>query len=840
MVCRESRLSSAFTTFARGATGLEDNQVLSLNHALMQEGAQTEAPTREQWNALIDDAISRYDSGDLVGTAGTRNLRGRLEAARDETPDGPRYYAAQRLVQRATQTRQSHHDYIYSYASRLGITPQQAEETFRRHFSDASNDPHLRPSRRFGESFRSIDSRQNLLQDRRSNYAYQQMEEAANTQFDTRAEPSVRRRSVESSAIAEMGYDPETGRVEVVMRSNPDRVYAYRMTPQEYERFENAQSIGSYYARHVRGNSDYSFESAEASLDSATRQQCPTCGRWATRSGHSCPPTGSDEAMAQDARNAAARRRGETPPASRPVVTNTRPHVHLADSDLGRGAIRMPGRARLQQEARRHGSVETRVFATYFYGNGNFFSVSGHVAIGYNGRGQGYTVEAVTRDNTVEQERSLRCSCAEYRANYDCPHVRETVARVTAHVRGEEVDRAAMRNAVTQVETGLQTEYAAASATIEADEAAWVPSGTNMEQDSAEFQAIYDEAREARARYKAAIEAGEDAEFPVPYLTENAFGGLSTRENGRGFGTEFEFSFPDDMPYEERQRALDSIARKLYDEGLTDSNVQKHYGASHGWYRDHHERGWSFEQDPTVNGGEIVSPVMYDEPETWENINKICTILKEHGASTSGNAGMHVHVGTGEYDHDVANHTRLLAIRAENEDLIYRMSMNPERMRHRGTSWCGPNRTTVGPYRSVSDASNHNTGHHLGFNMQSVRGRDDDHVEYRTFDGTLNPAVIQSQIGMAVYMSAAGSRSNSIDPATAERHPLGERVEQNPNRRNLTGEEWDESTKTIRRFIDRYVPGNRGVEGKDNPRVRQMVSMYAVTKWVRGNSRRAR
>lgn len=835
MVCRASRLSSAYTTFARGTTGLDDNQILSLNHALMREGAEAPAPTQAEWNAFIDNSIRQYNEGGLVGTPGTRNLLGRLEQARSEVPSGPRFYAAQRLVQRAQATQTAHQQYITSYASRVGITQEQAAEAFRRHFTAASDDAHLRPGTAFASSFRATDDRSNLLRDRRSTYAYEQMENTATEQFNRHAEPSVQRHPVDSSAIAEMGYDPETGRVEVVMRSNPDRVYAYRMSPADYNDFASSSSVGSYYARHVRGNSDYQFSSAEEAHNSATRQRCPSCGEWMARTGHSCPPAGSEEARARDTRAAVSRHRGETPSQSAAVLRGTRNHVHLVDSDLGQGAIRIAGRARIQQEARHAGQVQVPVMATFRDANGELSSVTGNVAVEYNGRGQGYNVEAVTEPGDGG-DRNLRCSCAEYRSRYTCPHVREAAARAAAHIRGEEVNRGAMRAAVENVENDLQAEYLAAAAEVEAAREGWTPSGTDMENNPAEFQALYDEAREARARYKEAIENGEAAEYPVPYLEENAFGGLATRESGRGMGVEIEFSFPDTMTYAEQRAAAARIGRQLRAERLTGTSVQQGYGATHGWYRDYHEEGWSYETDPTVNGGEIVSPVMYDEPATWHNLKRVCEILKENGADASGTAGMHVHVGVGDYDHDVANHTRLLALNQENEDLVYRMSMNQDRMSHRGTGYCSPNREVTGPYRNVSEATRGNVGHHIGLNLQSVSGRESDHVEFRTFDASLNPAVMQSQIGMAVYMAAAGSRDGSIDIASSERHPLGERVAANPHRRALTGDEWNESTRTVRRFIDRYVPGNPGTQGKDNPRVRQLVSMFAMTKWVRGRN----
>lgn len=837
MVCRDSRFSSAFVTFARGASGMEDNQILSLNHALMREGAQAEAPTREEWNSFIDRTVGYHEQGLLVAAPGTRNIRGRLEAARSEVPSGPRYYAARRLMDRVERTQRAHETYLADYASRRGITTAQARERFQEHFTAASDDAALHAGASFAAGFRSTDERQYLLRDRRSTYAYEQMEGEASTAFEANAVPSVTRERVNSTAVREIGYDADTGRVEVVMNANPDRVYAYRMTPTEWQEFRSAPSIGSYYARRVRGNSDYHFESNADDANTATRQRCPSCGEWVGRAGHACPPAGSDEARNRDTREAVARRRGQQPEPATPVVRGGRTRAHVVDSDLGRGAMRLPTRSRLQQEARSNGTVEGAVAAVYRSADGSeTATVMGNVQVEYLGRGRGYQVSAVTEpgDSGV---RHLRCSCAEYARTYHCPHVDETVARASAVLRGDNMDSGAMRTAIDNADASLRADAVTAADLNAQASAGWRPAGTNMEENPEEFQSLYEEARLARAAYKEAVEAGESPEYPVPYMTDNAFGGLASRESGRGFGVEIEFTFPNDMTYAQMRDARARIGRQLRQAGLTSSSVQAGYGSSHGAYRTEHAGGWSYESDPTVNGGEIVSPVMFDDQETWTNLQKVCDILKENGADPAGRgAGMHVHVGVGEYDHDVANHTRLLAVSQENEDLLYRMSINQDRGNHRGLGYCAPNQATTGPYTSIQSARSMNTGHHLAVNLQSVAGRDRDHVEFRTFDGTLNPAVMQGQIGMAVYMSAAGSREGSIDVRAAERHPLGERVNANPNRRNLTGDEWNGSTKGIRRFIDRYVPGDAGAAAKDTPRIRQMVSMFAMTKWVRRGS----
>lgn len=51
-------------------------------------------------------------------------------------------------------------------------------------------------------------------------------------------------------------------------------------------------------------------------------------------------------------------------------------------------------------------------------------------------------------------------------------------------------------------------------------------------------------------------------------------------------------------------------------------------------------------EDNVLNGGEIVSNVMSDNKENWNNLKKICDFLKTNGATTKfGTCGGHIHIG---------------------------------------------------------------------------------------------------------------------------------------------------------------------------------------------------
>jgi len=863
MVCRASRLSSAMVTFARDMSGLEDSQVLGLNHALMQEGANTSAPTVEQWNALITDVQNRYRAGLLTTSPGSHDPISRLEASRTELPNAQRYYAVQRLLERSQSAASSQRNFFTNWARNLGTSVQSAEAEYWQGFREASDNSRLCATPQFVEAFSANPDNANLAVDRRSLYAYQQMALAQTASLSRReTQPAVTSTwQFEENPdrpgrgyISGIGYDPETGHTEISWSRGAESglTHCYRgLDAQQIENLIASDNREELFRQTISGQSDYRYNTREEAEAARLRLRCATCGQFAASS-HACPVNGSEEALNRDTRLAVARARAEA--MGLPLEENT-PLSRMADNgtmryEAGEGvSMRLPGVSRIMSEARSNGSVLVPIHAIVSEpvtdDEGNTFnaanSVNGFARIDYNGRGNGYTVTAVAEPGDSGNDR-LRCDCIQYRTNLTCQHLEVAVAGITGLTNPNRPSRETVAEARATVTESLTQEYNASVASTTAAAAGFTPLSVSLETNNEKFQDLYDEYRDKRTAYQTAIASGEAAEYPVPYVRENAFGGLGTRASQRGFGVELEFAFPQDMSSGDRRIALRAIGRELHDLGLTRNRDQAGYGASHGWFRDTHDRGWSFESDPSTggsdgqHGGEIVSPVMYDEPETWTNIEKICNILRTNGAFASKGVGMHVHVSTGDYDHRVENHNRLIQSFSENEDLLYRMSTSPERGRHRGTGYCSPNNIPTSPYTNVGQARDRNVGHHIGLNLQSVSGRGSDHVEFRTFDGTLEPAVIQAQAAIAVMVTEGATRGDAPTNLAATRNPLGARLEANPQRGVLTGDAWKESTLGFRRFVDKHVPDN-GSAPQDNPIVRQMVALFAMTKWQKGRRR---
>lgn len=834
MVCRASRYSSAMVTFARDMTSLEDNQVLSINHQLMREAGSTHGTSEDHdWQAAIDQALADYRAGRLTINSGSHDPTPRLESALTESADHSRIYAGRRLIERCQAADEAQRKYFEKYARDMGVTEAAAKARFQVEFEVATEHSALQPSPAFVARFVNNPDNAGIAEDRRTMYALQILETMRLAQVASS-------RSTVTNEYHEFEVDPneEVMPCEVRWSKDASHIEIDFTDPIEGIRTEIYRADKEYLTEvrsrllnneidtildELRSDTSHHYEShREASLH-RWQYRCSTCGQFANVS-HACPVIGSTSSIEADiAALAGIPYRPANVEQEETIISNASNRYMTPD-----GVIRMPGIARLQTEARNNAIQEFSLNASV-----NSFTLEGVGTIEYNGYGNGYNVTLATGDGDVG-DRRLRCSCPEYAERRYCHHVgllHSGLDNLLNNRSRPEIQD--VREAREETVADIIRDAHASIESAEQEEAAWLSSSRSMSDNYEDFSEIYSAARAKRTQWQ----TNPDTEaFPIEYVKENAFNGLSTRENRRGFGIEIEFAFPESMTSEEAREARSAIAEELAQMELTRDNRIRGYGASHGWVRDNHRRGWSFEEDFSAGGrdghapGEIVSPIMYDEPETWENIEKICNVVRRHGGFASRGAGQHVHVSTGDYDHRVINHNRLLSIIAENEDLLYRLSVEPRRGRHRGFGYCAPNAAVSAPYSRIRDVRANQSGHNLGVNFQSVSGRDSDHAEFRMFDSSLEPAVIQAQIGISLAM-VAGAKREVISNVPSENHmPLGSRLEANPRREALSGDAWKEQTVFVRKFIDKYVP-TAGKAAKDNPLAKQIVGLFAMTKW---------
>ena len=320
----------------------------------------------------------------------------------------------------------------------------------------------------------------------------------------------------------------------------------------------------------------------------------------------------------------------------------------------------------------------------------------------------------------------------------------------------------------------------------------------SYQNDMSAFQAVYD-------RTKQKIRDGEQ---PVPYLYENATGGLGSRGSGRPFGVEIEI---DGVTRQQKQQIINEMRAA----GLTRNTGQVTYHeAQRRGYSDARD-SWSIEEDCTV-AAEIVSPILYDEPQTWEDLEKVCEIIKRHGGRATTRTGSHVHVGTPNAPPETL--CRILGTVKAYEDELYRLASNPVRGSHRLGHYCVPN-TRITGYDSVA-LDRVTAGHNSAVNLDhsiSTRG----HTEFRLWDGSIDPSVIQAQINLSLAITDYAYRETGEPTPRIRERPLGAATSE--GRDALRGEAWKNRTANFRELVDSIF--NRD-ENKE-----QITALFTATKW---------
>ena len=418
---------------------------------------------------------------------------------------------------------------------------------------------------------------------------------------------------------------------------------------------------------------------------------------------------------------------------------------------------------------------------------------------------------------------TLRCTCADYQENYDCPHVRELKRQSFALLHTGRAPRERVAGVSTQdlnrqydalIREESDIQYAMQQRNMNRTEAeAWIADeatrraverqemlARRQEQERqralAEAERLAEEARRmeeqnaptiaATKRYveerlnawntvepgytdnpdklyedtAAALSRKRKGQSPIPFRTENVTDGICAPvEGARRFGIELEFDIKSGV---NERAALRKIGQELQEAGLTRDSRQTgyHTARSTGW------QDWSFENDCTV-AGELVSPILSDTPEHWEQIRKACEIITRNGGVATTRTGSHVHISSASFGMSTAKHAEVLRTVGQNEDIVYRLASNPATGRHRGTQWCAPNVMTASAgdvdeevaasHRVLGYHTDH--GHAVNFEGSGSTRFERNQIEYRMWDATLDPGVIQQQIVLSAAITDYAERN---------------------------------------------------------------------------------
>lgn len=845
MSCRTTPAGSAFTSYARFANGstLSDVATLSTFHYLRslhqsRSEDQRRSYTNEDYRSLLQRQMDRVRRLSGISEARRESMLARLQQAHDnpDLPDQATLYALFNLNPTIRSRGNAQSRFVQNYATAFGMPYNDALQRWREIEDSIDRSRSAPDPATYTEENRAHARALELPTDPGSVHAMATMRDEVDVREMVTAANAVQRitRTVSDinvdgeRSITEYGYDPRSQRLEIIVhdRNGGEQLFAYRdISEADYEAQLAAgnEEFASWWRDAVHGNPAHAYSTAREAAEAGRAPRCPVCGQFADAR-HSCPVLPE--------------------PTQFNIYSGrwTRQDVQVplpGDSDSSQTftwQYRLPGAMRLR-EAFANGPVRVPVNEWMRH-----YSVNGYEHARVRGDVMAYRTESGEIAFNVA---GMECSCQDYTDTGSCRHIdgathalrrrlvppqRRPLASLSPAERAEraaEAERRANERAE-QARQAAANDWTRNEETLAEARRTWrATSEVLYSEDSSAFEAVFTAARES---------ANNDAPT-IPYQRENALDGMSTRGSGQAFGVEIEYDFPSSMASYERREANIAIGRELFAAGLASSPNQLGYGASrrHG-FRDTHTDAsgtstWSFERDGSVGGGELVTPAMYDEPETWDKLEKAIEILTRHGAVTSRKAGAHVHVGTGNYQGDTGKYTELARLMTQHEDVMLRIAADPRRGTHRNTHYTSPLREVpVEGFNDLTQAKRWQGGRTAALNMSSTArtGEDTrtDHVEFRVFDASLHAGALQGQIKTAVAMTNAAARIAQDAPTARTKEPAGSHAQRAKarGRRRLTSEDMSEDTATFRSLLDTLFTRKAD---KD-----QLISLFAHTKWT--------
>lgn len=828
MVCRDvnkqgtaAHANSALIIHVRRLTGFADNQVQSMVHELLHEsgvrdhngnGVELPKVTRDEWDQYREGLRQRCKANAAMSAAFQRSTQARIDEAIDP-PSPQMFYAMRRLEEEAAGRRQAVSFELEQIARISGRPVEEVEAEFWRRQGSGRTYRNQGVGRRSRVAFRG-----HFPSDTASIMALNELRSEALANLQT-AQPAAIEHEQFNSWVRSAGYDAATRLMEVNLNGH---IYTYNdVPPSVYEGLRRAESKGGFYNQHVKNK--YDRVSGRNSVDEANgagASQCPTCGQF-TGDSHACPgpasaPWPTPRLISRAIENGVTVTGQD---GSYVMTGSTTEQITAALTYTGADGI-----PTLDHEAAVAVPVQAQVLdpnppEAPTWGLGPL--AGRYVVTGDAGVRAGEHGLIVDPDLS-----SLQCSCPMYQANGNCPHVREALANTHRALAGVDMVTARRRanDFAARIERERREAEAAASVQPAAVRTTLTPAESWAGQEGMErFQAVYDSVKRATG--------------PLPYMTENALGGID-----REFGVELEFDLVKPVDADgnriSAERAARLIGQELHERGLTWNPRQTaaktgklHFRENGGYPPRNHQGGWAFETDGSLpNGGEIISPAMKDTPETWQSLAQVCEVVQKYGGQATLRTGGHVHVSAGDISADPRGVSQVIGLVTTHEDEIYRAARSPIERTMRSLQHCFPPaeippatgyRNIAAAKQSQAQALSGTYSRHRAVNLAGVDGSRNDHIEMRMWDGSLDPGTIQAHIRASVG-AVEWAKANRHVPIPQTRHRLGSTLAKHGTGA-LNGEAWTEATSGWRELMDKIEPS---VEGRQ-----QLMHLFARSRW---------
>lgn len=784
--------------FLASTYDLDEGQIKHVYTYLRTKGKSQPSPTVREYEELVERQKAHISNSDLDAKTKSQVFR-QLDKklSKNQLPDGPTFYALKRLPATAKATDQRIQQALGKFSRERGMPLNEVKEMFQQELGGIVSPPR--------EAVRST-------LDTRSRLALAQLHREHPKKWEGR--PRIQREPMNRRcAITESGYDPEDGRLEVVIA---DQEYAYRnVSESDWEEFQRAPMR---VFQRIRNDDDKKYGSPrEARLDKQ-RLWCESCKDYKLASGHKCSLSESYETSYSNVTRALERKARFTKNEEVGAPDWHKPWMKRQVKRLGQN----PDPEEVRDLAMTTGDVGS-------------FTLTAKVQEGYTVTG-GFAAGRATPNMVTMELTSAKCDCPAYRRNHECEHTREARRQFFDYYKHVDKD-AAFNNPTMSFpedaylyrgrvpfnvdERGLTDQmkkdiyYVVSTNSREAvlylteKGGSDITGALNVSLQSGGLR-IHSQSMcgichrsdchhiEGLAeRYRDDI---EDAVFTpslrleqLAKIEENQFTfpqtETATRSNSLQYTEDLEQYVQDFREAEERiSRGEPAITFR--EEPVTNGRLSSVEGEGRGFgleleyvvddeaaaerIRDElaealMKEGLSRTNDTYFHGtssmfteyadwaveeddsvsGEIISPILYDNETSWKQVAKVCEIIKKHGGKVNTECGQHVHIGASRSRVARAN---VMGIVKEHQDALRRAGTNMDRKRHRNNHYSLPQDDRN--MQSLSYVMHGNSDPFFAMEVWEERNRtvnlsNANTVEFRDPDGTLDAAHIQAQVMLA-------------------------------------------------------------------------------------------
>lgn len=635
-----------------------------------------------------------------------------------------------------------------------------------------------------------------------------------------------------------VGYHQESRRLELQLR-RPDHVLAYRNVGPDVHHdllvlgggvaSQDWQRANAYWTPAlIRARPAYQYQNATQAAAAGIRRRCSTCGQF-TGTEHLCLGRRRGHMKPSVIRTGNAQSISLTSPTGsgpEPILLRSYPLAQIADelAAAPRGEVEIPFRAIVPPDTSNPHSEEVSDIGEC--------------------RPEGRLLISLSGDDLSVTPAEVSC-CSSYRRYLDCRHIREVAAGI----------RNAMREELPGRRKSFATELAQAIDDQPGPEQPEDISTFRYTDDPARFALDVQEALDrdrgdivpflaggdqpAMYGYGATRRFGVELEYTVvdPYptpwgddpldedLDEAQWQDEDVEEFGefedtvyKADGTEVTVTrhgwhsdsrnvlvLNDDSDPSMTYVVTARIAAALCRAGLTpDATINSHGDTESYGYGDNPWGEWTVEEDPTVDG-EVISPILTDTDTGWRSLQTACQIISRGGGGGSSDTGSHVTVSAPDFINSPGKINRLIrTLRRFDADLDVMAAAGHERNNNENQGYARsfPAPPPVG-FHNVSEVCEQ-FDRYRTVNLMHIPTSDDAdacdaaRIEFRLWDGSIEPGRIQAQIKLSAALLDHVSAGSDV---FADGPPGRSRAADLPHPR-YDSEGFTKETSEIRTLID--------------------------------------